>query len=196
MSLPAAPASLPAPSPTPAWRRLVAPVAVTLAVALAARALGLDASLERLAAVARSFGAPGVALHAFLYVPAMLLGLPVAPLTAAAGLAYGPLAGAALAVPASTLASTLAFLAGRRGLGPGALAGGTCLVSRAARAAAAGGVRAVFLLRLVPVAPGALLSFALGATACRTRDFVVGSLLGSVPVALLYAWLGALLGGG
>jgi uncharacterized membrane protein YdjX (TVP38/TMEM64 family) len=175
--------------------RLLAGAALLAGALVAARALHIDDLLSGVSALARDHGALGVLVHALAYVPAALLGLPVAPLTVAAGLSYGPVGGALVAVPATALSSSLAFLAGRRlALDPVALASGTGRVARAARAIGSGGLRVVLLLRLLPVAPWSVLNFAFGAVPCRYADFLVGTVLGTIPTAVAYAWVGAALG--
>jgi len=177
-------------------RRLLLGAALLVVAMLAARALGAERLLGSLAAVAGAGGAAGVLLLAATYVPAALLGLPLAPLTIAAGLIHGPLAGAALALPALACSSSLAFLGGRRlARDPAALAAGSCGVARAARAVGRGGFRLVLVLRLLPVAPWSVLNYAFGAAPCRYRDFLAGTLLGSLPSALAYAWLGSTFAG-
>jgi uncharacterized membrane protein YdjX (TVP38/TMEM64 family) len=191
------PAALPLVSPRAALVRLLCGLAALFGLVLLARLLGADAFLATLAARARGMGAAGVALHALAYVPAALLGLPLVPLTMAAGLAWGTLAGAAVAVPATAVSSSLAFLLGRRLLArhPEALARGDGRVARLARAFGATGFRTVLLLRLFPVTPFGVLNYALGASRCRLRDFALATALGTVPGALAYAAAGALLGG-
>jgi uncharacterized membrane protein YdjX (TVP38/TMEM64 family) len=178
--------------------RLLCGLAAVLGVVVAARLLGADAALAALAARARGLGAVGLLLHGLAYVPAALLGLPLVPLTMAGGLAWGPLAGAAVAVPATALSSCAAFLLGRRLLArdPEALARGEGRIARVARSLGGTGFRTVLLLRLLPVTPFGVLNYALGATPCRLGDFALATLLGTVPSALVYAAAGALLGGG
>jgi uncharacterized membrane protein YdjX (TVP38/TMEM64 family) len=50
------------------------------------------------------------------------------------------------------------------------------------------GVLSVFIIRLLPVAPFAIVNLVAGATHIRLRDFVLGTLLGMLP-ALLFAIL-------
>jgi uncharacterized membrane protein YdjX (TVP38/TMEM64 family) len=177
-------------------RKLLAGAAVLAVVLVAARLLRADLHLAALADLARQQGALGVLLHAVAFVVAALLGLPAAPLIVAAGLSYGPLGGAAIAVPANVLGASVAFAAGRRLMADrGALERLPGPVARAARAIGEGGFKLVLVLRLVPVAPWSVLNYAFGAAPGRFSHFVAGSLLGSVPNALAYAWAGAVLGG-
>jgi uncharacterized membrane protein YdjX (TVP38/TMEM64 family) len=180
-----------------ARRRLLLGLLALAVVVVTARLLGGDRLLGPLAAAARGHGVRGALLLALAYAPAALLGLPVAPLTMAAGAAYGPWLGAALSVPAGALSALLPFLLGRRFAArhPAALAHGTGRIARAARALGRGGFRLVLVLRLSWVAPFGILNYAFGASPCRLGDFLLGSLAGNAPVALGYAFAGALLMG-
>ncbi|HET9553174.1 MAG TPA: VTT domain-containing protein, partial [Anaeromyxobacteraceae bacterium] len=144
---------------------------------------------------ARGHGVRGALLLALAYAPTALLGLPAAPLTMAAGAAYGPWVGAALSVPAGALSALLPFLVGRRFAArhPEALAQGTGRIARTSRALGRGGLRLVLVLRLSWVAPFGVLNYAFGASPCRLSDFLLGSLVGNAPVALGYAFAGAAL---
>jgi uncharacterized membrane protein YdjX (TVP38/TMEM64 family) len=187
-----------APSPRAAFVRLAAVLAALALAAVAARFLGAGEALAGLAAHARALGGAGMALHALAYVPAGLVGLPLVPLTIAAGVAWGTLAGAAVALAGTVVASCVAFGAGRLLVArdPELLTRGEGRIARAARGLGANGFRSVLLLRLVPLTPFCVLNHALGATPCRLRDFGLATLLGSIPGALVYAAAGALAAGG
>ncbi len=175
-------------------RRAITGAALLAAFLLAAHALSLDDRARAYLEAARGAGPAGVLLHLAAYVVAALLGLPVSPITVAAGAAYGPLAGAALAVPAATLGGCSAFLVGRLvARDPEALASGEGRIARAARAIGRGGLRLVLLLRLAPVVPFSVLNFAFGATPTPLSSFALGSLVGTIPSQLGYACLGAVL---
>ncbi len=169
--------------------------AVLLAAFLAViHVLSIDVRARAWLDAARGAGTVGILLHLVAYVVAALLGLPVSPLTVAAGAAYGPLAGAALGVPAATLGACSAFLAGRLvARDPEALARGDGRFARAARAIGGGGFRLVVLLRLAPVVPFSVLNFAFGMTPTPLARFAIGSLVGTIPSQLGYACLGAVL---
>jgi uncharacterized membrane protein YdjX (TVP38/TMEM64 family) len=182
------------PAPAPTLRRAVAGAAVLAVFLVAAHALSLDDRVRPYLEATRGAGLAGVLLHAAAYVGAALLGLPLSPITAAAGAAYGPIAGAALAVPAATLGACSAFLVGRLvARDPEAIAQGDGRIARGARAIGRGGIRLVMLLRLAPVVPFSVLNFAFGATPTRLSAFALGSFVGTIPSQLGYACLGAVL---
>jgi uncharacterized membrane protein YdjX (TVP38/TMEM64 family) len=181
---------------TPTLKLRVLLGGVLLAAFLAAaHALSLDGQARAYLDAARGAGVGGVLLHLAAYVVAALLGLPVSPLTVAAGAAYGPLPGAALGVPAATLGACCAFAVGRLVVArdPEALARGEGRVARAARAIGRGGLRLVLLLRLAPVVPFSVLNFAFGMTPTRLFHFALASLVGTIPSQLGYACFGAVL---
>lgn len=175
-------------------QRLLGGGLVLALATLAAHLLHLEARLAALSSFARSHGSLGILVHVFAYLPAALLGFPVAPLTLAAGISYGPWAGTLLAVPATAFSASLAFLAGRAlAKDPAQMAAGSGRIARLARAIGRGGFRLVFGLRLVPLAPWGVLNFAFGASPCRYTDFLIGTLLGSLPTAFAFAFAGSML---
>ncbi len=61
------------------------------------------------------------------------------------------------------------------------------------RAVARGGLKMVLLLRVSPVSPFAFLSYSMGLTRVRFRDYFLGTLLGALPGTAAYAYLGSAL---
>jgi uncharacterized membrane protein YdjX (TVP38/TMEM64 family) len=179
----------------PAFRaRAIAGAALLAALLVAAHALRLDDRARAYLELARGAGVAGVFLHVVAYVVAALLGVPLSPLTVAAGATYGPLAGAALGVPSATLGACCAFLVGRVvARDPDAIARGEGRIARAAQAIGRGGLRLVLVLRLAPIVPFSVLNFAFGATPTRLSRFAAGSFVGTIPSQLGYACLGAVL---
>jgi uncharacterized membrane protein YdjX (TVP38/TMEM64 family) len=169
-------------------RRLVVLLAIAALAAVAGAFLPVRDWALRLAGAADALGPAAPLAFLAAYLAAGLLALPLAPLSLAAGLAFGPLGGALLALPCNTLAACAAFLAGRR-VGRPVRAGGLALP---AGLSDRDGFRLVLLLRLSPASPFSVLNFAFGATRLRLRTFALASLLGSVPVVPAYAALGGL----
>lgn len=116
-----------------------------------------------------------------LAIAGLLLGIPATPVVVAAGLLFGAWAGFGLAYGALVIAALTGFLTGHF-LGSEALrrlAGKR--LDRLSRTLARRGILTVFSLRLVPLAPFAVVNLVAGATRIRFRDFLVGSLAGLVP---------------
>jgi uncharacterized membrane protein YdjX (TVP38/TMEM64 family) len=136
---------------------------------------------------ARLGAAPAIALAV-----ALLLALvPRTAVSVVCGALFGALAGAVYALAAGLIAAGVAFAAARW-LARAAVAGR--LRGRAARFdtwLSRRGLLAVVVVRLVPVAPFGLVSYVYGSTAVRTRDYLLGTLIGAAPSAATWAGIGA-----
>ncbi|MFP4251295.1 MAG: VTT domain-containing protein [Guyparkeria sp.] len=116
-----------------------------------------------------------------LAVTGLLLGMPATPVVVIAGLLFGAWVGFGLAYGALALAALTGFFAGQF-LGAEALrrlAGKR--LDQLSRMLARRGILTVFSLRLVPLAPFAVVNLVAGATHIRVRDFLVGTLAGLAP---------------
>lgn len=166
------------------------------AVAVAAAYLPLAEWIVRLVHWMRGAGLAGALVYVVVFVLAAVCMVPGALLTIGAGMAYGPLLGAALASPAGLLGSTLAFILGRTWLRSWVRRWAASAPRFGAIDAAVGrhGLRIVTLMRLSPIFPYNVLNYAFGATRIRLRDYVLGSFVGMLPGAVLYAYIGSLLG--
>lgn len=142
----------------------------------------------------RGAGATAAVVYVTVYVVATLALLPGSLLTAAAGFAFGPVWGTLVVSPTSVLAASLAFLLGRTVAREWVLKRLPKWPLCAAIDQAIGeqGFKIVLLLRLSPVLPFGLLSYALGLTRVRLRDYVLGSFLGMLPATILYVYVGSL----
>ncbi|MDO5638481.1 MAG: VTT domain-containing protein [Neisseria sp.] len=151
--------------------------------------------LNHMADAALFAGASGMLLFGAVFFVLSLLCVPVTPLMAAAGFLFGPFWGSLTVMAASALSAWSAFALGRTAFyvrvrrwllrHP--------LLATVERALSAQGWRTVFLLRLSSMIPFAPLSYALGAAKVKTRTFLSATLLGELPWALLYGYLGSLL---
>jgi uncharacterized membrane protein YdjX (TVP38/TMEM64 family) len=172
-----------------ARRRLAAltSTAVTVAVALAIVAASFHDDVTE---AVRDVGPAAPLAFVVLYVVLTLALAPGSALTIAGGVLFGPLVGGALSVIGGAIGATLSFLAGRR-LGRSdveELAGDRAkTLDRWLRHNA---ILAIAVVRIVPGVPYSLLNYAAGVTGMRTRDYVVGSTLGLVPGAFVYATVG------
>jgi phospholipase D1/2 len=129
--------------------------------------------------------APLVTIGAFLV--GGLLVVPVLILIAVTVLAFGPWWGFLYALIGMTLSAFLTFLIGRL-LGRKLmdhLSGSR--VYRVSRAFAAKGIVAVAMLRLLPVAPFSIVNAIAGASHIKTKDFLVGTVIGEMPGLLSLA---------
>ncbi|MCO4744198.1 MAG: TVP38/TMEM64 family protein [Proteobacteria bacterium] len=180
---------------SPRWER---PVALGLALAITLIAVTTLPVLDWLMLFIdwlRDAGPAGYALFALAYVVVAVTAAPASLLSLGAGLAWGPLVGAAVVLPSATLGATAAFLLGRTALRDVVQARVDAQPRFAAidRAVADRGFLLVFLMRLSPLFPFNFLNYALGSTQVRLRDYVLATLIGMAPGALLYTWLGSTL---
>ncbi len=144
----------------------------------------------------RTAGPAGFAVLAAVYLLATLLMAPASWLQGATGFVYGPIWGFLLALCMSTVFGTLSFLLAR-----GWLRG---LVEQRVRrdprflaldeVVGDGGAYLVGLLRVSPISPYNLVNYMLGLTRLPTRDYMLGSMLGSAPPILFYSYVGSSVG--
>jgi uncharacterized membrane protein YdjX (TVP38/TMEM64 family) len=140
-------------------------------------------------------GIVGILVYVLAYVFATLWLLPPGVLNMAAGVMFGPALGAVLALAANVSSAMAAFLVSRslaRRWAAARIAKRPRLMA-VDRAIEKGGLKVVLLLRMSPVSPFSILNYALGISRVRPRDYVVGSVLGTVPGTVLYVYFGSLL---
>ena len=143
--------------------------------------------------VAKS-GVKGIAAFVLAYAGFVALSVPgAALLTITAGFLFGPWFGTAYAVIGATFGATAVFLAARAGL-----AG---LIGRAGPAIRqfdagfrANALNYLLVLRLVPIFPFWLVNLVAGAVGLRLPVFLIGTLVGMIPVTFIYASLGSSFG--
>ncbi len=113
------------------------------------------------------------------------LGLLLAPhmaLIAVTTLLLGPIAGFAVSVLGSILSAAANYGVGARLGHRDVLDGAGGRLHRISVAMGERGIETMVVARLLPIAPFALVSYAAGATHIRFRDFMIGSLIGILPV--------------
>lgn len=126
-----------------------------------------------------------------MQVVASLLFIPRALLAGAAGLLFGAWWGLFWAALGALLGAIAGFLVARY-INSGWLdLESLPRVGPALLKAERGGWRAVAALRLIPVIPHSLSNYALGLTRIALRPYVVGSLLGQLPMTIAYVDLAA-----
>lgn len=175
-----------------AWVRIALFALLVLGIGGALLASGgrFDEALETIRDLVARAGWWGPALFVVAYAVLTVLLVPGSPLTIAAGVLFGPLAGTGLVVIGATAGATGAFLWGRR-LGRDAVARLTG--ERFAKVDAwlhDRGLLAVLYVRLVPLLPFNLLNPVAGVTGIPLRDYVIGTALGIVPGTFAFAALG------
>lgn len=139
-------------------------------------------------------GIRGGILFALIYVVTTAVLFPQTPFNLGAGFLFGVFWGSVLVTVASTIAAIIAFLLTRyvardfiaRKLGRYAR------FETMDQAIEKHGLKLVFLMRLQPVfVPFAYLNMGLGLTRVRLSDYVLGTVLGTLPGTILYAYAGS-----
>jgi uncharacterized membrane protein YdjX (TVP38/TMEM64 family) len=172
-------------------------VVVVLVAALAVSVFGAAGWTDRILALLdqlRRLGPLGWAIFFGLQALVALIGfLPASLLGMAAGAVYGVPLGFLLAAAGVLTGAVLAFALARSAFRPGIarLVEGRARLGRMDSAVAKDGWRLVCLMRVSPVMPFSVTSYALGLTAIRFRCYALGT-LASLPALLLYVVLGAL----
>lgn len=140
--------------------------------------------------------APVLAAFAFVGAYSGLVALSVpgsALLTMASGFLFGTYLGTTYAVVSATIGATIVFGAARAGL-----AGLAAKVGPQMRRIETGfrenALNYLLVLRLVPVFPFWLVNLVAGASGMRLSSYLIGTFLGMIPAAFVYASLGSGLG--
>lgn len=130
---------------------------------------------------------------ALLYGVIALTALPVSSMQLTAGFLLGPWWGIALCIVLSNVWGFVGFLLARTWLRDRAR--GFLERSATLRALDSAveerGISMVLLLRISPMSPYNVLTYALGATAVRPRDYVIGTLFGAILPISFYTVIGA-----
>lgn len=168
---------------------IVGAAAVVLGIAWRTGLLSLGEHRDLAAAIDRVRDVPYlVPLFVITYAIGAAAGVPATPFTIAGGALFGVAWGVALNWTGELLAALLAFGAARA----------TRLRKRprtpvgdetATTLAAARATRTLFRLRLIPVAPFALLNVGAALSGMRWRDFVAATAPGILPITIVYTIL-------
>lgn len=168
--------------------RLAVLVAVVAVVGVTAAVIGVDDLVDRLDDLS---GPVGAVAFAAAYAVAVVVLVPGAALTIAAGAVFGTVAGAAVAVLGAGVGAvasySIARLAGRSAVerlaGPRTRRLDGWVADRQ--------LRSMLLLRLVPLIPFGPLNYSAGLSSVRPLPYAVATFVGIVPGALVYANVGA-----
>jgi phospholipase D1/2 len=123
----------------------------------------------------------GAGLFVAGFVLASLLAIPVTLLILVSALIYGPALGALYAMIGFFVAAVATYAVGHYLGGPAVerLSGGS--IGRLSERLARQGILTVVAVRIIPVAPFAVINLFAGASHLRFRDFLIGTLIGMVP---------------
>lgn len=135
--------------------------------------------------------APMVSL-ALMMLQAIISPIPAFALSIANGLVFGAFWGTVLSLAGRAAAATLCFYLARA-LGQDAMESlvGAKAARRSERWLEQWGVQAVLLTRLIPFFSFDLVSYAAGLSRLRFDRFILATVIGEIPAAVLYSWVGA-----
>lgn len=155
----------------------------------------LRASRGDLAAFVHAHPLESLAAYAAIYAATVALSVPTAlPLTLAGGLLFGPWIGGATAAASCTVGACAVFLISRLTVGDSVQARTGPRVRALAEEIRQDAFFYLITLRLVPVTPFWLANVAAGLIAIPVSTFAAATLIGILPVSLVYAGVGAGLG--
>jgi uncharacterized membrane protein YdjX (TVP38/TMEM64 family) len=176
---------------------LAALVVVLVALATLTRLVPVGDQVGPVLAWVQGLGLLGLVLLTLAYTPAALLLVPTWMLTVALGYFYGLIQGFLAATLGATVAAAVVFLFGRT-LGRGwieARFGHHPRFRALDRAVGRDGFKIVLLTRLSPLLPYILLNYAFSLTRVSLRTFVLATVVGMMPVTLMWVELGTTLHG-
>ncbi|MGB3771099.1 MAG: TVP38/TMEM64 family protein [Rhodococcus sp. (in: high G+C Gram-positive bacteria)] len=133
----------------------------------------------------------GLVVFFALYAVLSATPFPASALTIAGGVLFGLITGVLLVLVAATIGGMISYLlAGSVGQGLLARVGWT-RVRKLDATLASRGLLSVLLVRLIPIFPFWVVSYAAGLSSVSRRDFLVGTAVGIVPGTVGYTALGA-----
>lgn len=153
---------------------------------------GLRASRHDLLDLVRAHPVESLGLYAAVYVATVALSLPTALiLTLTGGFLFGPWIGGTTAAFSCTLGATIVFLISRLAAGDAIEARTGPRVRAVAEEIRKDAFFYILTLRLVPVTPFWLTNVAAGLIAIPVATFASATLIGILPVGLIYAGIGS-----
>ena len=173
-------------------RRLVALIAILIALFLAMRFLPVQEWLRRFNSWVAEMGTTGILIFIGVYAVATVLLAPGSILTIGAGFAFGLWKGFLAVSAGSTLGAALAFLVARFVARDKveAIAQRSGKFRRIDEAIGKEGAKLILLLRLSPVIPFNLSNYFYGLTGVRFWPYVLVSWIGMMPGTFLYVYIG------
>lgn len=157
--------------------------------------LGEVLRIETLRAFVEGFGWVAPLVFVAAYSSSMTLLLPALPFAFLGALLFGVWLGTAVNLASAVLGATLSFLVARK-LGRDFVLRffPAKLLDKIDASLDKHAFTAVFLLRVLPIFPFAAVSFALGLTNLKLRNYILPTFLGALPWTFAYTYLFAKLG--
>src|SRR6266508_6019983 len=179
-------------APKSAIGRLVALIAIVIALCLAMRFLPVQQWLRNFNDWVGQMGVAGIFIFIGVYAIATVLLAPGSILTIGAGFAFGLWKGFLTVSAGSTLGASLAFLVARFVAREKveAIAKRNEKFRNIDNAIGKQGAKLIFLLRLIPVIPVNLSNYFYGLTGVKFWPYVFASCSGMIPGTFLYVYIG------
>jgi len=179
-------------APKSALSRLIALIAIVIALFLAMRFLPVQQWLRNFNDWVGQMGVAGIFIFIGVYAIAAVLLAPGSILTIGAGFAFGLWKGFLAASAGATLGASLAFLVARFIARDKieAIAKGNEKFRNIDNVIGKHGAKLVFLLRLSPVIPFNLSNYFYGLTGVKFWPYVLASWIGMMPGTFLYVYIG------
>lgn len=150
---------------------------------------GIDAA--RLQIWLKQAGVWSPIIYMILYTSATVLILPSTPLNLTGGAIFGPWWGTLWTSIAALIAAVVAFTftrtVGRKTISQKLAGRWQAMEAEIDR----GALFYMFAIRLLPIIPYGLVNFAAGLTSIRFRDYLIGTMLGTVPGVLPFVMIGS-----
>lgn len=174
-------------------RKTVLVIFLIVGIAVAALFVPFRAWFSQLETYVQSLGALAPLAVALVYVAATVLLIPGSALTIASGALFGLRTGLLVVLTGANLGALCAFVLARTYLREkvSRWAESNAKFRALDRAIGRQGFRMVFLSRLSPALPFTWLNYLLGITAVRPGAYILANLLGMLPGAFLYVYIGA-----
>ena len=176
------------------YAKIAALVLIVAALMVAARMLPLAEWLKVFNGWVQGLGPAGLLIYSLVYALAAVLLLPGSILTLAAGAAFGLLPGFGSVLLGATAGAALAFLVSRH-LARRRVESWIETKPRFVavdKAVAKEGWKIVFLTRLSPIFPFNFQNYAYGLTKISFWHYTLASLVGMIPGAFMYVYIGSL----
>ncbi|WP_281887084.1 TVP38/TMEM64 family protein [Paenibacillus sp. YYML68] len=135
-------------------------------------------------------------VYIVLYTVRPLILFPASILSLTGGLAFGLLGGTVLTVVGATMGAAVSFFVARKAGSGIVQMKGKGKFADVQKQLDRNGLLYVLLLRLIPLFPFDLISYAAGLSTLKFRVFLIGTFVGIIPGTFAYIWLGASLAGG
>ncbi|MDD2742571.1 MAG: TVP38/TMEM64 family protein [Rhodocyclaceae bacterium] len=171
---------------------LVTLILLLIALVLAWRWSSLSDWLapHRLVEALRQAGAHQGTILSIAYITlASVTAVPLGVIIVVSSIAFGPWLGSALVISGACIGSVCSYGIGSMLGHEGLCRFGGERLNRLSEKLAKKGILSVVVLRMLPVAPFAIVNMVAGASHIRIRDFLIGTALGMLPGTLILSYL-------